>query len=88
VGEAVIHDRNAALGVEQNVVPSIPHLTCEQPESSKIGILMAALDTQRVREINENFASARLERLSEVSEEKIDFISHAPPTIFLTFNAS
>jgi ketosteroid isomerase-like protein len=36
----------------------------------------------RIREIYEDFANGRIDRLSDVVDEKIDFISHAPSDLF------
>ena len=43
---------------------------------------MAVLNPERIREIYDDFAHARLDRLSEVIDEKIDFLSHAPADVF------
>lgn len=40
------------------------------------------LTRSRVREIYDDFANARFDRLLEVMDDKIDFISHAPPDVF------
>ena len=46
------------------------------------GHAMAELSQARIREIYEDFASCRLERLSEVFDKDIVFLSHAPTDIF------
>jgi len=40
------------------------------------------ISAERVREIYDDFAFGRLDRLSEVFDQDIEFISHAPTTIF------
>src|ERR1700761_5523601 len=40
------------------------------------------MDSSRIREIYEDFANGRLDRLSQVLDEKIDFLSHAPVDVF------
>ena len=40
------------------------------------------VNADRIREIYDDFAHARFERLAEVLDEKVDFISHAPSDIF------
>ena len=40
------------------------------------------VDPTRIRQIYEDFASGRLDRLSDVIDEKIDFLSHAPADVF------
>ena len=40
------------------------------------------MDAQRIRHIYEDFSLNRLERLADIFDEKIDFISHAPAGIF------
>jgi len=40
------------------------------------------MDSNRILKIYEDFAHARLDRLSDVLDEKIDFISHAPLDVF------
>ena len=43
---------------------------------------MTEITAARVRDIYEDFAHARVERLSEVVDKNIDFLSHAPPDVF------
>ena len=43
---------------------------------------MAAPNSDRIREIYEDFAHGRLDRLAEVIDQKIDFLSHAPADVF------
>ena len=43
---------------------------------------MAELSQARIREIYEDFVSCRLERLLEVFDKDIVFLSHAPTDIF------
>ena len=40
------------------------------------------ISAERVQEIYDDFAFGRLDRLSEVFDQDIDFISHAPTTFF------
>src|ERR1044072_7161199 len=40
------------------------------------------VNAERVREIYDDFAQGRFDRLTEVLDEKIDFLSHAPPDLF------
>src|SRR6185503_16092901 len=40
------------------------------------------VNADRVRQIYDDFAHARFERLSEVLDEQVDFLSHAPSDIF------
>src|ERR1700750_1386103 len=40
------------------------------------------MNSNRILEIYEDFAKARMDRLSEILDEKIDFISHAPTDVF------
>ena len=40
------------------------------------------MNSERIREIYEDFAYCRLDRLSEALDERIDFLSHAPSEIF------
>jgi ketosteroid isomerase-like protein len=43
---------------------------------------MIVMDSNRILEIYDDFAKARLDRLSEILDERIDFISHAPIDVF------
>ena len=43
---------------------------------------MTGLTETRVREIYEDFASARLDRLAEAFDQNVDFLSHAPTDFF------
>lgn len=40
------------------------------------------VDASGVREFYDNFVHARFDRVAEALDEKIDFLSHAPPDIF------
>jgi hypothetical protein len=40
------------------------------------------MNSSRILEIYEDFAKARMDRISEILDEKIDFISHAPTDVF------
>lgn len=40
------------------------------------------LSKNRLREMYDDFANQRFDRVLEVMDEKVDFISHAPPDIF------
>jgi ketosteroid isomerase-like protein len=40
------------------------------------------MNSNRIIEIYEDFARARIDRISEILDEKIDFISHAPTDVF------
>ena len=40
------------------------------------------MNSNRILEIYEDFAKARMDRISEILDEKIDFISHAPIDVF------
>ena len=40
------------------------------------------MNSNRILEIYEDFAKARIDRISEILDEKIDFISHAPTDVF------
>ncbi|MET4278781.1 MULTISPECIES: hypothetical protein [unclassified Bradyrhizobium] len=40
------------------------------------------MDADRVREIYDDMLNARLERLSSVLDERIDFLSHGPTDVF------
>jgi ketosteroid isomerase-like protein len=40
------------------------------------------VNVTRVREIYEDFANGRLDRRSDVLDERIDFLSHAPADVF------
>ena len=44
--------------------------------------VIAELSAGRIREIYEDFAYGRLDQLSEVLDDEIDFISYAPPDVF------
>jgi ketosteroid isomerase-like protein len=52
------------------------------PTAFKHREITVTLTRSRVREIYDDFANARFDRLLEVMDDKIDFISHAPPDVF------
>ena len=43
---------------------------------------MAEMTAADVRQVYEDFLLARLDRLSEVLDKNVDFLSHAPPDVF------
>jgi len=40
------------------------------------------MNSSRILEIYEDFAKGRMDRLSQILDEKVDFISHAPADVF------
>ena len=40
------------------------------------------VDAGRVRQIYDDFVHARFDRVAEALDEKVDFLSHAPPDLF------
>ena len=57
----------------------VPASTCDRPETQ---VTSTALSARGIRDIYEDFALGRLDRLSEVLDELIDFVSYAPPDVF------